>query len=229
MERKINTFLKCFDLVVDCIADLFGPNCEVVLHDISDLEHSILKIRNGHVTGRKVGDSMTDVGLEMIKEAENGFSIIGNYNPKTKTGKILKSNAINIRDPEGKHIGILCINLDVNELIQCEQKIRNFYKVEDERKDKVSEEHFEENIWSIMHEIIDNVIEEHGISIHNLKKEDRLEIINKVDKKGLFLIKGAVLQVGKILGISSPTVYKYLEEIRFSSKEMSNIERNNQI
>jgi predicted transcriptional regulator YheO len=109
-RQKINPILKLFFPLVDCIADLFGSNCEVVLHDVSGVEKSIIKIRNGHVTGRKLGNPMTDVGLEMIKKANEGLVLLGNYNPRTETGKLLKSNAINIKDPNNKLIGILCIN-----------------------------------------------------------------------------------------------------------------------
>jgi len=218
-NRKINPFLKHFFPVVDFIADLFGSNCEVVLHDILDLENSIIKIRNGHVTGRKVGDSMTDVGLEMIKEADNGLTILGNYNPRTITGKLLKSNAINIRDSNNKHIGVLCINLDISKLAQISQTIQDFYKTYDKKESKVKEEYFGTDIWSIIHEIIEKVVNKKGKEIHNLTKEDRLEIINELDKKGIFLIKGAMLQVSKALGISTPSLYKYLEETRFVSNE----------
>ena len=40
------------------IASQFGPNCEVVVHDLAtnDPERSIVAIENGHVTGRKAGD-----------------------------------------------------------------------------------------------------------------------------------------------------------------------------
>jgi len=219
LKRKINPLLKCFEPTVDCIADLFGPNCEVVLHDISDLGYSIIKIRNGHVTGRKVGDSMTDAGLEMVKEKDKGILVVGNYNSRTKSGKLLKSNAINIRNPKGKLVGIICINVDVSEHVELEQKIHKFYKVEDKRKGKFIEEHFEGNIWSRAQEIIDETIKEKGVPIHNLTRKERLEILNKLDKKALFLIKGTLLQVSKSLGVSAPAIYKYLEEIRFQSKE----------
>ena len=38
------------------IASQFGPNCEVVVHDLdsNDPESSIVAIENGQVTGRKV-------------------------------------------------------------------------------------------------------------------------------------------------------------------------------
>ena len=38
----------------------FGPNCEVVVHDLEteDVDHSIVVIENGHVSGRKLGDGL---------------------------------------------------------------------------------------------------------------------------------------------------------------------------
>lgn len=219
-KQDINPILKLFFPVVDCIADIFGSNCEVVLHDISNLEHSIIRIKNGHVTGRKVGDPMTDVGLQMIKQADKGLTILGNYNPKTKTGRLLKSNAINIRDLNNKLIGILCINLDVSNLVRIDQEIQNFYKAKSKKKARVKEEDFGPDIWSMIQKIIEKIIKEKGKPVHNLTREDRLEIIKEIDKKGIFLVKGGILQVSKALGISSPTIYKYLEEIRFSLNEM---------
>ena len=38
----------------DYIADINGESCEVILHDISDVRHSIIYVRNGYITGRKL-------------------------------------------------------------------------------------------------------------------------------------------------------------------------------
>ena len=40
------------------LASQFGPDCEVVIHDLktAEPEHSIVYIMNGHVTNRDVGD-----------------------------------------------------------------------------------------------------------------------------------------------------------------------------
>jgi predicted transcriptional regulator YheO len=79
-ERRSIQYLLSLFPVANCVADFMGPNVEAVLHRLSDLEHSIVKIRNGHVTGRKVGDSMTDFSLHMITEANKGIDVLGNYN-----------------------------------------------------------------------------------------------------------------------------------------------------
>ena len=41
----------------------FGPNCEVVVHDLEteDVDHSIVVIENGHVSGRKLGDGPSHI------------------------------------------------------------------------------------------------------------------------------------------------------------------------
>ena len=50
------------------VAAQFGSDCEVVVHRLSadTMEHSIVAIENGHVTGRKVGDGPSHVVLERL-------------------------------------------------------------------------------------------------------------------------------------------------------------------
>ena len=51
------------------IAAQFGDKCEVVIHDVSSShpEHTIVRIENGHVSGRKVGDGASMVVLEQLE------------------------------------------------------------------------------------------------------------------------------------------------------------------
>lgn len=56
--------------VMRAIAATIGPRCEVVLHDIGHVDrlaHAIIWIENGHVTGRHVGGSTTNLGLEALR------------------------------------------------------------------------------------------------------------------------------------------------------------------
>jgi predicted transcriptional regulator YheO len=42
----------------DALGQTFGKNCEIVVHDFSSPESSIIAITNGSLTGRKVGDTL---------------------------------------------------------------------------------------------------------------------------------------------------------------------------
>ena len=52
----MNEALNAFFPIADLIAATFGPCCEVVIHDFSQPETSVVHVA-GQVTGRKVGQS----------------------------------------------------------------------------------------------------------------------------------------------------------------------------
>ena len=56
MENLTFTTLK---QLAQGLAEQFGSNCEIVIHDLSEehIDNSIVHIENGHVTGRKLGGS----------------------------------------------------------------------------------------------------------------------------------------------------------------------------
>ena len=100
--------------VVDAIATLFGPQCEVLIHSIEDLGHSILKIRNGHVAGRSVGSPITDPGIKVLKSTRTvEDDAVGSYFSRTHDGTSLKSVTALIRNGT-KPIGMLCINMNLS-------------------------------------------------------------------------------------------------------------------
>ena len=63
LDARMQTLLP----VVRGLAEMFGPDCEVVLHDVGRLPHSIVAIENGTVTGRTVGDVPTDRMLRNLR------------------------------------------------------------------------------------------------------------------------------------------------------------------
>jgi len=78
-------------LFIKTIAEMFGKKCEVLIHDFRNPQHSIVAIENGHVTGRKIGDPITDLALSVWKK--NGYENkkidrVINYKTKTKDGKM---------------------------------------------------------------------------------------------------------------------------------------------
>ena len=70
--------LRSYEAVVDGIASLIGPFCEIVLHSLEDLNTSAIKIANGENTGRQVGSPITDLALKMLRDIEVvGGSLLG--------------------------------------------------------------------------------------------------------------------------------------------------------
>jgi predicted transcriptional regulator YheO len=188
--------------LVDCIADLLGPRSEVVLHDLRHPERSIVVIRNGHVTGRKVGAPLTDLGFLMLRDAKKGKDTSGAYHSKTDTGKQLECNAVVLRDDQGEAVAILCINLDVT---GTQAATIDGHE---------PPEHYHTSVAQVVGSLIEDASHRAQPGGRDLSAEEKMAIINCLNEQGVFLARGAVNQVSERLAIAPSTVYKYIQSVR---------------
>lgn len=200
--------------IVDCIARQFGVNCEVVLHDLTlPYDRTIVYIINGHVTGRKIGDSGTNIGLEVLRSASTDDADRYNYINNAPNGRILRSSSKYFRNKSGKIVGSLCINFDITDLIVANRSIQYLAYVEG---DDDTEEVFSGNVEELMDALLHETIRRIGKSVTEMTKEDKVEAIRYLDGKGAFLIKKSVDRIAKFFGMSKFTIYNYLDEGRGS-------------
>jgi len=211
---KRNEILKTFIPVVEGLGEMLGKHYEIVLHDISNLQSSIIAIENGYITGREVGAPATDFLLEVInsEEAQTQDKIV-NYTTQTKDGKQLKSSTILIRDEVEEVIGALCINLDLTAVEVAENFLQEISKVEEND----SQEQFPENASNFLEMMIQRGLEKVDKPVSLLDKKDKLKIVEYLDKNNVFDIKGGIATLAEKLNVSKYTIYNYLEEINAQS------------
>ena len=205
----VNPIIMKFAPMVSGIAKTFGKNCEVVLHEFKDLKKSIVVIENGHVTGRSINSPMTEFSLNKVREGTVDSDII-NYSEKTIDGRVLKSSTMFIKDDDGKYIGCICINLDITDFITTKNLLDDIMKIGDNE----IKENNENKVNIILSDIVKSTIEELGKPVIYLSKDEKVLIVNNLDKQGAFLIKGAIDYVAKVLQVSKYTIYNYLDEIK---------------
>lgn len=212
MENKLHPILKSMIPIVEGISKTFGKNCEVVLHELKESKKSIVAIYNGHVTGRTIGSTMLDVGIEAIRKGNEADNIL-NYKNKTSDGRILKTSTMFIRDENDEIIGCLCINTDITEMVVAQKALEDFFKVE--TKEEVNINEFpNNNVNDVLMNIVAETLDSFGKPVSYMNKEEKVSIVKKLDDQGAFLIKGAIDYVAKILCVSRYTIYNYLDEIR---------------
>jgi predicted transcriptional regulator YheO len=207
-----SSLIESLKIVVDGIAGTFGPRCEVVLHDLRNLDRSIVKIVNGHVTGRSVGGSITDQGLKDLRKGTD--DLILNYRSVTSQGRPLKSTTIVFRDGRGKPTAAICINLDITDILAFNTQIQNIFGVAEEGQDEKQRETFEKDVGSTLDKMAGKAIHGIGKQIQSLSKEERMDIVRDLDAQGFFLIKGAIKILASKLKLSKFTLYNYLDEIK---------------
>ena len=195
------------------IAKQFGPNCEVVVHDLesNDPDSSIVAIENGHVTGRKVGDGPSHAVLEALHGGREQMSDHFCYLTKTKDGKILKSSTIYIKNDDGEAIGLFGINYDITLMLAMEETLRQFTATEKEESEPAA---ISRNVSDLLDELIEQSVKLVGKPVALMTKDDKVKAIQFLNDTGAFLITKSGDKVCKYFGISKYTLYSYIDEAR---------------
>lgn len=213
LTREERLILTHYERMADGIARCFGPACEVVVHSLEDTNRSVVKIVNGHVTGRTVGAPVTDLGLEILAGAfgEEG-DVVGPYVSTTSTGNTLHSVTNLIRNGKGRIIGFLCINFNTSASLS--EVVSVFGRESRERPINTVHEHYSRNVHDLVADTYRGVLEplrlQNGISPLELNRR----VVAELHRKGIFNIKGSVEIVAECMGVSKFTVYNYLRKHR---------------
>lgn len=210
MRLLINKELRCYIPVADMIAKTFGDQCEVIIHDLSMPQSSVVYAVNNQVTGREIGQSFDHLVRSVILAKDFANDYKANYLTNTIDQRRIKSSTALIRDGKNKIIGALCINYDLKPLEDVEKFLNGFLNVQESSVEKEIEPF--EHVVEIVDELIDKIIQD--VNPDNLKRRDKIELIQFMERKGIFLMKGSIEKVADKLNISKVTVYSYLDEIK---------------
>ena len=193
------------------VARQFGPNCEVVVHDLAsnDPDSSIVAIENGQISGRKVGDGPSHAVLEALRGGKGTVEDHLCYLTRTRDGKILKSTTIYIRDDDGRPIGMFGINYDITLMLAMEDALKQFTATE---RDEQEPEHISRNVSDLLDELIAQSVKIVGKPVALMTKEDKVKAIQFLNETGAFLITKSGDKVCKFFGISKYTLYSYIDE-----------------
>lgn len=217
----IHPIIQALIPVVKGLATALGPDYELLLHDVSTPEESVVAIENGQlsgrsqVTGRSLGSPMTDFALQVCHQEEyKGKDFICNYVNTTKAGKKIRNNCIMIRDNGGKLVGILCVNYDMTNA----EIIKNMVNFLTASGTHVSEESPKESFPKMIDELIGDGIhlaeEALGKPLHLASKAEKVEVVFRLEKDGFFRLDGAIETLAQAMGNTKFTIYAYLREVK---------------
>ena len=214
-DRKI---LDSFALMLNGLGSYLGDGYELVLHSLENLDHSVIKIINGHYTGRKEGAPITDLALKILRHIEQDSSrTVSPYFNKNNSGSMLRSCTIPITGEHGRIIGLLCMNFHM-EMPLSEFLLGMLPSHNDSSSvAHTSSEKFSNNIddliLSSLTETKEAVYNDSDISSSNRNKE----IVFRLYQQGIFQLKDAVIKVADQLNISKNTVYLHIRNFKNTS------------
>lgn len=211
MHKLLTFYLPMVDFIADCM----GENTEVVLHDLTDWHQSVIAIRNGHISGREVGSPITDLSLNILKTASfEQLPYMANYQGVAKNGHRLKSSTYFIKDDTGAMVGMLCVNTDYHALTEAHLQLESLITALGIQTGGGVTENFTMNVGDLVQANLFRVCPNLEELVGRMSQKDKLEIVEKLDELGTFLVKGSIVCVAEKLGVSVPTIYRYLNMIR---------------
>ncbi|ENY71438.1 hypothetical protein G114_13398 [Aeromonas diversa CDC 2478-85] len=199
LDEEARHLLASFEPVVDALAALFGPGCEVVLHAFDNLHASVIKIANGHVTGRKKGAPVTDFALSRITALEG--EAWSSYFTRTREGGLMKSASVTLRSRTGQAVGMLCVNFSLDTplsgLLQALAPVT---------QESQQQETFAHSVEDLVEQVMARVDEDPALTPGSRNRA----IVCRLYDQGIFDIKDAAQQVADRLGLSRHTVYLHI-------------------
>jgi predicted transcriptional regulator YheO len=198
------------------IAETFGAMCEVVVHDYRDPSHSVIHVA-GDVTHRHVGQSASPIGLRMIAQGNEAADEY-NYITRAPNGRILKSTTVLLRDA-GEVVGALCINFDITELRQLTHNLGQI--VGEGLAQSPEDVVFNSSSADVIAKLIDEAELKLGASVERMSRDEKLQLLETLEHKGVFALRGSVSTVAQRLGVSRATAYNYLNRLRADREDGS--------
>ncbi len=195
----------------DAIQTLFGPNCEVTIHNMADLQKSLVYIK-GDVTGRSPGAPATNLLVKLLQQSSEEGDHKHNYKSVTADGRCLKSSATLIKNSKGKAVAALCINLDTTSYFNAIQSLLPFIHDLDTGI-YPSKETFANSAVDTVRTLFGQAVDDIGTQPGAMSIDEKTLFIQKMKENGVFQFKGAVEEVARLMDVTKCTVYNYLKKI----------------
>ncbi|WP_044469593.1 helix-turn-helix transcriptional regulator [Mannheimia massilioguelmaensis] len=199
--------------MADMLVETFGKSCEVVLHDLTNPEHSVIYVA-GHVTNRQLGQNFDHLVTQVIMSDRLKNNFVANYYFESQ-GKLIRSSTQLIFDEdstpqaEPKLIGALCINIDTTPITT---QIAYFNEFLPNLNPPQQVKHEEMPLSAMMNRLIESVMGDELPQM--MSRDEKIEKVRFMEEKGVFLMKGGIEKVAEKLGVNKVTIYSYLDELK---------------
>lgn len=208
--------------IVEFLGEALGENVEIALHDLTTSEKEIIALANKHISGREIGAKLSNLSIHYLetKQYEKKDFVL-NYKTTGPDGKLLKSATYFIKE-EGRElpIGMLCINVNISDYEYMETTLKRILGIKENKDVEYKIDKPIEILSSPLDEMIDIYIKEclelmgfpSYFLVERLNVEEKINVVKYLQGKGTFNIKGAIGLVAEKLGVSDPTIYRYLKK-----------------
>jgi predicted transcriptional regulator YheO len=213
-KGNLSPLLAPYVTLVEFLGAMLGPDSEVVLHDVHDLDHSVVALANASVSGREIGSPATDLVLRILnnRDYQTG-DYLANYLAYGSSGRAFRSSTLFIKDGD-EIIGMLCINMDNERLVRARNLLDEIIATELIVPELEPMENLSVTAEDATNDSINRVVMAAGINPSRMTTGERADVIRQLNRVGVFLLKGSVALAASALEVSEATVYRHLNTMK---------------
>lgn len=222
LDRERRQLFQALHPVVQMLSTIVGPHIEIVLHDLLQPQRSIVAIANGHVSGRRVGQSIlsgpkddrafAEAKRLLVERGQAVHSVVGSYPTRTRGGRPLHSSTVVFRDASGEPYAALCLNADLSIIEAAHAWLGRLLPGHDVSPPPADESPPDKD--ALMQEIVADAVRQLGKPAHLMDRDEKVRAVRAMMQRGLFHVKGGVVHAAAALGVSRFTIHNYLDTLR---------------
>jgi predicted transcriptional regulator YheO len=209
--------------LVAFLGEVLGPDYEIALHDLSAPAVPVVAIAHGELSGRGVGSPLDDKSREALAERRAaGASYAANYSGVSRDGAPLRSSLCILAGEGGEPEGLLRIDFDDTRFSDIAAQVLRLCHPDEFVERTVAtirlsgddaSDGLPNSVASAADPVIAELVAKCGVPVDRLTQEEKIEVIEALHRRGVFLMKGAVGYVAKVLASSEASVYRYLSKL----------------
>ena len=219
-QKIMESYLQLLDMLYA----QFGETCNITLYEIDEQGGSgrIIGTR-GNMLAEHEGDPMPEYVMQMYAEAQADPASVHGFINRKHTGFLLRTSLKFITGTDNELIGCLSISHNLMQIRMIMSFLDEFYRSDRYLKEKEPEEEGEEitSAQDFVSRTIDTFMNERlgGADFARLPRTEKLRLIEELERKGIFQVKGSVEIIAKKVHLTKFSVYNYLDEVRSGGEE----------
>lgn len=218
MQNKMDRFLP----LTQFISELAGPEAEVILYETD--KRTVYHVINPFDEEMVVGSEMRSLERSLLEDRRyEQEDFIVNYRALSKQRNKLKSATMFLRDDSSQLAGILTVNVNVERLVELRDMLNvmiSGYRPYDQQSPSFYNS-FDVSVEGIVAKTIQEELARYNVAPTRLSQQEKLEIVSNLDQKGIFLVKGAIVELARFLHTTETTIYRYLNKLSAAKNKAS--------
>ena len=206
--------------VTEFIAEMMGPDTEVILYSVTD--RSVYYAINPMDEEMVVGSGLRSLERRFLENRlYDHESFVVNYRALSKHRNKLKSATLFLRGDNRQLIAMLTVNANVDRLVELRDMLNEMvsgHRPYDNQHGTSFYNSFEVSVEGIVSTTIRKELDKYKVPPDRLSQQEKIEIVRCLDQQGIFLVKGAIVEVAKILLTTETSIYRYLNKL--SNKQL---------